>query len=426
MNSINKNKKISECRKATKLRRENLVCKTYSCKIDKSHLSKRSIEFLRMCFLEAKWFVNDILSSDSIFNSNYKKRIVTVLKDGNNPEQRQISHLSSQIRQSLADKLKQDIFNLTKMKEKGIKVGKLKFKKEIKCLPLKQNRITFRIIDSHYIQLQGNKKSIKIDGLDQIPINSEIAKADLIHKAGNYYLKITCFIPKEIRIKTGKSIGLDFGIETNVTTSDGDKFNICIPEPIRLRKLQRGKSSRKVKHSKNWTKKSELIAIEYEKMNNRRKDLKDKLVHKLTKEYDVICCQDENVKGWHQGWFGRQVQHSCMGGIISDLKRKSETFIQVNKWYPSTQICHICGNRQEVKLKDRIFICSACDVKEDRDTHSAINILKEGLKSLPERVMGNPEHVKSPVELLTPTNLDTLLDSKLVVMNQEATRFSWW
>jgi putative transposase len=413
-----KNKQIKEKGKATRLRHKSMSCKVYTCKIDKSHLSNKSYEFLRMVFIEAKWFVNDILASDSILCSDYKKKNPTVLKDGEIPEERKIVFLSAQIRQSLVERLKQSIYSLAKMKKKGMKVGRLKFKKNVSCLPLNQVGVTFKLVDKSYIHLQGCKGNLKVSGLSQIPSDAEIARADLVNRAGNYFVKITCYLPKVQRIKTGKSVGLDFGITTSVTTSDGQKFNISIPEPTRLRKLQRGRFCRKVKHSKNWIKVGSKISSEYEKVNNQKKDLKDKLVSQLVKQYDIIACQNENIKGWKEGRFGRQVQASCMGGIISDLKHKAETFLQVSRWYPSTKTCHKCGNKQEVLLSERIFTCQNCGATEDRDIHSAINILNEGLRTF--RLMGSPEDVKSPVELTSSTDVAFWNNGKLLTMNQEA------
>ena len=415
-----KNKQIKEKGKATRLRHKSLSCKVYTCKIDKSHLSNKSCEFLRMVFIEAKWFVNDILASDSIFHSDYKKKNPTVLRDGTTPEERKIVFLPAQVRQSLAEKLKQNIYNLAKMKKKGMKVGRLKFKKRVSCLPLNQVGCTFKIVDKTHIHLQGCKGNVKVDGLSQIPSDAEIAKADLVNRAGNYFVKITCYLPKVERVKTGKSVGLDFGITTSVTTSDGQKYNISIAEPKRLRKLQRGRFCRKVKHSKNWIKTSSKVVSEYNKVGNQKKDLQNKLVSQLVKQYDIVACQDENIKGWQSGLFGRQVQASCMGGIISDLKHKSETFIQVDRYYPSTQTCHNpkCGHKQKVELSERIFVCQNCGATEDRDIHSAINILNEGLRTF--RLMRSSEDVKSPVELTTSTGIALEDASKLLTMNQEA------
>lgn len=417
MNEV-KNKQIKEKCKATRLRHESMSCKVYTCKIDKSHLSKISTEFLKMVFIEARWFINDILGSGDIFHYDYKKKNPTVLKGGKTSEERKIVFLPAQIRQSLVEKLKWDVYSLARKKNKGMRVGWLHFKKRVSCLPLNQAGATFKIVDKKYIHIMGCKGGIKVDGLSQIPSDAEITKADLVNRAGNYFVKISCYLPKVSRIKTGKSVGLDFGITTSVTTSDGQKFNISIVEPKRLKKIKRGMYRRKVKHSNNWIKATQKAAVEYDNVKNRKKDLKDKLVSQLVKQYDIIACQNENIKGWHSGLFGRQVQQSCIGGIISDLKHKSETFLQVDRYFPSTKTCHKCGNKQEVLLSERIFTCQNCGSSEDRDIHSAINILNEGLKSF--RLMRSSEDVKSPVELTTSTDVAFWNNGKLLTMNQEA------
>ena len=70
----------------------------------------------------------------------------------------------------------------------------------------------------------------------------ELANANLIKRPNGYYLKVTAFINKENfkeKPKNGKEIGLDFGIKTNLTTSEGEKIDVSIGESDRLKRLQR-------------------------------------------------------------------------------------------------------------------------------------------------------------------------------------------
>ena len=69
-----------------------------------------------------------------------------------------------------------------------------------------------------------------------------------------------------------------------------------------------------------------------------------------------------------------------MGGIISALQRKAVTPIVIEKWYPSTQLCSKCGNKQKMDEKVRIYLCPSCGATMDRDINAAINIEKEGLR----------------------------------------------
>lgn len=105
---------------------------------------------------------------------------------------------------------------------------------------------------------------------------------------------MTCFINKENFKeipKNGKEIGLDFGIKTNITTSEGEKLDVSVGESDRLKRLQR-QMSRRVKGSNNRRKTIGLIQREYQKLSNRKQDIANKLVHRL-KAYETIVIQDE-------------------------------------------------------------------------------------------------------------------------------------
>ena len=122
----------------------------------------------------------------------------------------------------------------------------------------------------------------------------ELANANLVEKPDGYYLKVTCFINKENfheQPKNGKEIGLDFGIKTSITTSEGEKLDVSVQESDRLKTLQR-ELFRRVKGSKNRNKTIKLIQREYQKLSNRKKDKANKIVSKL-KKYDRIYMQDE-------------------------------------------------------------------------------------------------------------------------------------
>ena len=136
----------------------------------------------------------------------------------------------------------------------------------------------------------------------------ELANSNLIRKPDGYYLKVTCFINKENfkeQKTNGKEIGLDFGIKTSITTSEGEKFDVSVEESDRLKRLQK-QLFRRVKGSNNRRKTIGLIQREYQKLSNRKQDMANKLVHKL-KAYDCIVMQDEQISNWHKNRFGRQV-----------------------------------------------------------------------------------------------------------------------
>ena len=91
---------------------------------------------------------------------------------------------------------------------------------------------------------------------------------------------------------------MDFGIKTNITTSEGEKFDVSIEESERLKKLQ-AKLGNQKKGSNRRYKTIKAIRRQYLKLTNRKKDKANKIVHKF-KQYDTIVIQDEQISSWHQ------------------------------------------------------------------------------------------------------------------------------
>ena len=130
----------------------------------------------------------------------------------------------------------------------------MKFKSEINSIPLREYKRTFDIdLKNKKIKLAGIKfKWLKVNGLEQIPENAEIANAVLVRKCRDYYLHITTFTDKEPIIIPERSIGIDFGCETQLTLSNGIKIQFQVPVTKKIKKLDR-KISRKINSKKKET-----------------------------------------------------------------------------------------------------------------------------------------------------------------------------
>ena len=108
--------------------------------------------------------------------------------------------------------------------------------------------------------------------------------------------------------------------------------------------------------------------------------------------------------------FSRRVQHSIMGGIKSGLRRHPET-LMIDRFFPSTQLCPECGSLNKHGLKEREYKCS-CGYFCDRDTHSARNILNEGLRKLGrEPIKMSDEKKSSVIESFIFDNKKVFVDS---------------
>ncbi|MEO2083658.1 MAG: transposase, partial [Desulfurobacteriaceae bacterium] len=260
---------------------------------------------------------------------------------------------------------------------------------EVRSIPLKQYGITYKILgDKNKVKIQGIKKRFRVLGLHQIPKNAELAEAQLIKKPSGYYLHIVCYLPKEEVLKEIKEkqvkepVGIDLGIKHQLTLSNGEKFSWYIPETERLKKLQR-ELSRKQKGSKRYQKIKERIRKEWEYINNKRRDVQNKVISYL-KRFSLIAVQNDNIKSWKEGYFGKQVQNTGIGGITARLRSLATLVpvVFVDRYEPTTQTCSFCENRQEISLSERTFRCQKCGREIDRDVNSARNILKIALERL--------------------------------------------
>ena len=357
-----------------------MLCRSYEVKVDYSKLSKKRREEVNLLFREAKWFRNAYIADmDSV---TCKDKTVKV-KVGEGFEDRDITVLGSQMRQSIIRGVKDSLKGLKASKENGHKVGKLKFKSVCNSVELKQFHVTYDIDrDRSRIRVQGIKKPFKVRGLEQIPAQAEIADCKIIRKASGLFFHIACYLPKEEKILPPRSVGIDFGIKDNLTFSDGsDPVNVSVAESkgIRLasRRMNKALKRNGGKKGKNHYKRRQDLRRAYEKNTNRKKDLACKTVHDIVNTYNFVAIQDEMIGNWQKGLFGKEVQHSDMGVIKRRLQNSPNVYV-VSRSFPSTQICPECGKLTRHPLEERRYNCRWCGYHHDsRDVKAACSILKE-------------------------------------------------
>lgn len=370
-----------QSRKLTKDKRKTQTCKVFECKVDRSHLSDSTLNHLFNLFKEAKWFYNHCLSLNAIDEIDTTVRSIPV-KVGDKYEDRELTVLQGQMKQSIRTRLWGSLNALSTLKKKGYKVGKLKFKSEVNSIPLVQYNKTF-YIKGNKVRIQGLKKWLLVNRLDQLPKDADIACATLVRKSKDYYINFTTFQAKEVKVIPEASIGIDFGCETQLTFSNGIKIKFQVPPTKRLRRLDKKIARNKMKpRSKCKEHDNRDRQKEYERLTNRKKDIRHKIVSAIANNFSYVCFQDESIHAWHAGNHGRKIQFSGVGGIISDLKHKSHTPLEVERFFPSTQLCPKCGAKKKLSLWERIYECK-CSFKMDRDVKSAICIEAEGLKRVP-------------------------------------------
>ena len=408
---MEKNKVIKKSLKETRLRHASMRPVVIELKLDLKCLNKAEQNRLFLYFVECRWLCNHLISLDrEAFRSfDTKTRDITSLDKDGKQVSRQLT-MPAKFIQSVYSSLKRDMASLgAKRKKTGKKKGKLRFRSEYNAIELNQYGDTHWICygpdgdkNGRYkntVHLAGIKRPIRVFGMEQISLDAEFANAKLVKRPSGIYLMLTCYIQKHEGLGEAEKkpdLGIDFGIKTTITTSEGETYDITVREQGRLKGLQK-KLARQKKGSRGWYATRHLIRREYEKLANKRKDKANKVYHDITKGRSLIVMQDENIKGWHKGLFGKQVQNSALGTLKSKLKSNPDVLV-IDRFFPSTKMCPRCGTlKEDITLSDRIFACG-CGYTEDRDVKAAITLLLAGQHMI---ACTHAEHMGTPEERMS-------------------------
>ena len=208
---------------------------------------------------------------------------------------------------------------------------------------------------------------------------------------GKYFISILVetedTIPNKAPIDENKAVGVDLGIKTFATLSDGTE--IQNPKHLKkalkkLKRLQRS-VSRKTKGSNSRKRAVKLLARQYEKVANKRKDFLHKTTKYLIDHYDTICLETlsaSNMVKNHR--IAQAIQDIGIYTFNSYMDYKAEWYgkniIRIGRFEPSSKMC-ACGYiYRGLKLSDRVWTCPSCGSVNQRDLLAANNIKKFAFK----------------------------------------------
>lgn len=226
-----------------------------------------------------------------------------------------------------------------------------------------------------------------------------IKTLSLTKKSNGFYVNFIIENEPEKVTPTNKSIGIDFGLKTFITTSNGDKYES--PKYLKQSLKRVEKAHRKISKtefkSREREKAKKILNKVYTKVSNQRKDFNHKLSRKLINENDIIVIEDIKIKQLKEKNLkenenqiikkeniNRTYDDIAWGQFTQFLKYKAENagkiLIKVPA-YNTTKECHVCGKLIDKSLDERVHKCS-CGCVEDRDINAAKVILRRGLASL--------------------------------------------
>jgi putative transposase len=216
-----------------------------------------------------------------------------------------------------------------------------------------------------------------------------LKSATIKQEAGKWYVVFVSHVElPDVPATANNPIGIDVGLESFVTLSNGEK--VAPPKFYRkaerkLARLQR-QLSRCEKQSKRRQKAKARVARFHATVANRRNDWLHKLSARLVREHDTICIEDLNIKGLVKTKLAKSFNDAALSAFLRQLEYKAEwkfgQVVKVGRFFPSSKTCHECGSRAELKLSDREWLCDGCGVRHDRDVNAAKNILCEGLAGI--------------------------------------------
>lgn len=218
-----------------------------------------------------------------------------------------------------------------------------------------------------------------------------------------YYLVLLFNVDIQPKPKAEGRVGIDLGVKNLLTLSTGEKIDY----PDRLLQLEKNirkeqrRLPRKKKGSNNYRKQKAIVAKAYAKLRHYRDDFQHQISHRLIEENQFIGMETlmvrnmtrkakKNAEGIRSGQsrkraMNRSILRNGWSALVGKLSYKAEwygrTLVQVDRFYPSSKLCHDCGYKyKELKLSEHEWVCEQCGTMHDRDVNAALNIRDEALR----------------------------------------------
>ena len=279
---------------------------------------------------------------------------------------------------------------------KGRRVGFPKFKSKDRATPRFAYTTGFRLIED-------DPKALRLPKVGRVHCmenvtgrvgDARVLRMTVSQRAGRWYAALTVERDDKPVTKppTGGAVGVDLGVKTLATLSDGTV--IANPRALaaserRLKKAQKA-LSRKVKGSRRRAKARAKVARIHARVANQRQDAMHKATSWLAGTYSEISVEDLNAAGMAKNHhLAKAVSDAAFGEFRRQLEyktaRSGAALHVVDRWFASSKTCSRCGRvKAKLSLAERTYRCEHCGLVMDRDLNAAINIKVAG--SAPETI----------------------------------------
>ena len=243
--------------------------------------------------------------------------------------------------------------------------------------------------NNQFVEVKGKKIRLPkigwISMFESLRFVGRIIKVTVSRVAHRWFVSITVDTTEDteaVDMSTHPVVGIDVGINTLATCSDGTKYDN--PRPLKryerkLKRAQRRLSKRKVK-SNNWYKQLHKVQRIHYRITCIRNDIHHKVTTDIVSRVSAIGIETLKIKNLIKNKkIAKALSDSALGNFLTMLKTEAEAcgipVIEADQFFASSKTCSRCGYKKtDLILSERTYHCSQCDISIDRDINAAINL----------------------------------------------------
>ena len=255
-----------------------------------------------------------------------------------------------------------------------------------------QRTDNYRRVDRNYIKISGIKKPVRV----KANMPEKVYDPYIIFDGLYWYLSYAVPAQAEETELTDEVIGVDVGIKTLATVSDGRSYpNINKEDRVKKQERRVKREQRKLsriyrqnggdKTTSGYKKQKDKL----KKAERRLKNMRGAYNHEVSKDIvssrpKMIVIEDLAVKNLMKNrHLSKAIQDCALYDLLSKITYKAELqgteVVKASRFYPSSKRCHKCGKlKKDLALGDRVYECT-CGVVIDRDMNAALNLKEYGL-----------------------------------------------
>ena len=325
-------------------------------------------------------------AGEKITDTEVQRRVITLAKT--TPERAWLREVASvALVQACQDARRAyaNWFGSLSGRRKGRRVGHPRFRSR------KDHRQSVRLTRNGFALHDGRLYVAKAGGIRvrwSRPLPSVPSSVTVIREPdGRYYASFVVEVAATPLSVTAGDVGIDLGLSTLAATSDGEM--IANPRHLRARERRLARAqralARKQKGSANRTRARVRVAVQHRKVREARADYLHKTALRLVRDNQAVYVEDLAVSGLARTRLAKSVHDAGWATLVRLLEEKAERYgrivVKVGRWFPSSQICSMCGVKDGPKPLDvREWACRNCGTMHDRDVNAARNIRLEGRK----------------------------------------------